>query len=85
MVFFDYSKAFDPQTSTAKLKKTSMYIHIFSDGSHTTSVKEAQYVCHSMLMMLYRPIYSATDYHLLQMDIDNLSVWSDDNRLTITV
>ena len=23
-------------------------------------------------LMLYRPIYSATDYHLLQMDIDRL-------------
>jgi len=32
-------------------------------------------------LMLYRPIYSATDYHLLQMDIDKLSVWSDNNLL----
>ena len=32
-------------------------------------------------LMLYRPIYSATDYYLLQMDIDNLCVWSDDNLL----
>ena len=31
--------------------------------------------------MLYRPIYSATDYHLLQMNIDNLCVWSDNNLL----
>ena len=32
-------------------------------------------------LMLYRPIQSATDYHFLQMDIDNLCVWSDDNLL----
>ena len=32
-------------------------------------------------LMLYRPIYSATDYHSSQMDIDNLCVWSDDNLL----
>ena len=30
-------------------------------------------------LMLYCPIYSAADYHLLQMDIDNLCVCSDDN------
>ena len=29
----------------------------------------------------YRPIHSATDYHLLQIDIDNICVWSDDNLL----
>ena len=32
-------------------------------------------------LMLYRPIQSATDYHFLQMYIDNLCVWSDDNLL----
>ena len=32
-------------------------------------------------LMLYHPIYSATDNHSLQMDIDNLSVWSDHNLL----
>ena len=34
-------------------------------------------------LMLYRPIYLATDYHLLQMDIDNLCVWSDDNLFEV--
>ena len=33
------------------------------------------------LIMLYHPVYSATDYYSLQMDIDNLCVWSDDNLL----
>ena len=28
-------------------------------------------------LMLYCPIYSATYYHLLQMDIDKLCVWSE--------
>jgi len=32
-------------------------------------------------LMLYRPIYSATDYHFLQMDMDKLGVWSDNNLL----
>ena len=32
-------------------------------------------------LMLYCRIQSATDYHFLQMDIDNLCVWSDDNLL----
>ena len=32
-------------------------------------------------LVLYRPIHSATDYHLLQIDIDNICVWSDDNLL----
>ena len=32
-------------------------------------------------LMLYRPIQSAIDYHFLQMDIDNLCVWSDNNLL----
>ena len=32
-------------------------------------------------LVLYRPIHSATDYHLLQIDIDNVCVWSDDNHL----
>ena len=32
-------------------------------------------------LTLYRPIYSATDYDLLEMDIDKLCVWSDDNLL----
>ena len=32
-------------------------------------------------MLLYRPIHSATDYHLLQIDIDNICVWSDDSHL----
>ena len=32
-------------------------------------------------LVLYRPIHSATDYHLLQIDIDNICVWSDDNHL----
>ena len=32
-------------------------------------------------LMLYRPIQSAIGYHFLQMDIDNLCVWSDDNLL----
>ena len=32
-------------------------------------------------LMLYHPICSATDYHLLQMDNDNLCVWSDNNLL----
>ena len=32
-------------------------------------------------LVLYRPIHSAADYHLLQIDIDNICVWSDDNHL----
>ena len=32
-------------------------------------------------LMLYRPIYSGTDYDLLQMDIDKLCAQSDDNLL----
>ena len=36
-------------------------------------------------LMLYCPSYSATDYHLLPMDIDNLCVWSDDNLLKFNV
>ena len=32
--------------------------------------------------MLYRPIYSAIDYHALQIDIDSLCQWTDNNLLT---
>jgi len=30
-------------------------------------------------LALYHPIYSTTDYHLLQNDMDKLCVWSDVN------
>ena len=33
-------------------------------------------------IMLYRPIYSAIDYHALQIDIDSLCQWTDNNLLT---
>ena len=53
------------------------YIH----DDHNGSIVRWNYVIHADDLMLYRPIYSAIDYHLLQMDVNNICVWSDDNPL----
>ena len=43
-----------------------------SDGSMTLFADD---------MMLYRPIHTAADFHLLQTDIDKLCSWTDNNLL----
>jgi len=36
-------------------------------------------------LMAYRSIYSGSDYHLWQLDIDKLCVWTDGNLLIFKI
>jgi len=36
-------------------------------------------------LMAYRSIYSASDYHFWQLDIDKLCVWTDGNLLIFNI
>ena len=83
-----HNKDFDsvPHRPLLQKLKSWVYIHIFLDGSHNTSAREVTMVPWSMSLYgddlaLYHPIYSTTDYHLLQNDMDKLCVWSDDNPM----
>jgi len=54
---------------------------IYIDDITTVPLSDGSMTIFTDDITLYRPIYTATDYDLVQMDIDSLCSWTDNSLL----
>jgi len=59
-----------------------LFIFYINDISYLSNATMSQF---ADKLMAYRSIYSASDYHFWQLDIDKLCVWTDGNLLIFNI